>query len=89
MSGGTLLSCMVFSPSFHSKNWADTCLFLFLHLIEITAKLLLSFLKKVPRDFPFSAKSDLIIQSSSYHMINMLLMILNIEEQGCNMIDNN
>jgi len=35
-----------FWPSFHSKNWAGTCLLFFLLLIKSVAKLLLSFLKK-------------------------------------------
>jgi len=42
-----LYKSIVVGPQFHSKNCAGTCIFIFLHLIEITSKLLPSFLKKI------------------------------------------
>jgi len=41
-----LYKSIVVGPQFHSKNWAGTCIFIFLRLIEIASKLLPSFLKK-------------------------------------------
>ena len=42
----TLLSCAVFGPDFHSKNWTSTCFFVFLCVIRIVAKRLPSLRKK-------------------------------------------
>ena len=41
-----LYKSIVVGPQFHSKNWAGTCIFIFLGIIEIATKLLPSFLKK-------------------------------------------
>jgi hypothetical protein len=43
----TLLYCIVFGPSSHSKKTRTTLVFLFLRLIKIAPKLLLSLQKKL------------------------------------------